>query len=94
LTHNRTLTFENRCVVRAIQLDEEIAITFDYEINVVHLRIGMWEIRRRGKLGVARRNFYDGFQSPGNEFPILLLRAISCSVNDAGRTPKKIRVIW
>jgi len=41
LTHNRTLAFENRRIVRAIQLDEEIAITFDYEINVVHLRIGM-----------------------------------------------------
>jgi len=49
---------------------------------------------KAGEFNVARHSLYDGFQSLGNEFRILLSRAISCSVNDAGRAPKKIRVIW
>lgn len=41
LTHNR---IEKHRVVRIIQIDEEIAITFDYEINAVHLRMRMSEV--------------------------------------------------
>lgn len=86
---------ENRRVVQTIQIDKEIAITFAYEINAVHLRVKK-NVRglKAGEFGVARRSLYGSFQSSGNEFPILLSRAISCSVNDAGRAPKKIRVIW
>lgn len=38
--YNRTGILENRRVGRTIQIDEETAITFDYEINAVHLRNG------------------------------------------------------